>query len=84
MAPIEFDHVGEDLPANAHGYRHVAYRVTDIDAVVAQARAAGYRTVGDVVDHQDIYRLAYIRGPEGLIVEVAEPLRPASSSGGGR
>lgn len=69
-----------ELPANAHGYRHIAYRVTDIDAVVAQARAAGYYTVGDVVDYQDLYRLAYIRGPEGLIVEVAEPLRSASTS----
>lgn len=67
-----------ELPANAHGYRHIAYRVTNIDAVVARARAAGYDTVGDVVDYRDSYRLAYIRGPEGLIVEVAEPLRPAS------
>jgi catechol 2,3-dioxygenase-like lactoylglutathione lyase family enzyme len=69
-----------ELPANAHGYRHIAYRVTNIDAVVAQARAAGYRTVGDVVDYQDSYRLAYIRGPEGLIVEVAEALPSASTS----
>lgn len=67
-------------PANAHGYRHIAYRVTNIDAVVAQAREAGYHTVGDVVDYQDSYRLAYIRGPEGLIVEVAEPLPSASTS----
>ncbi|KRE67326.1 hypothetical protein ASG92_15095 [Arthrobacter sp. Soil736] len=73
-------HDREELPANAYGYRHIAYRVTNIDAVVAQARAAGYHTVGDVVDYQDIYRLAYIRGPEGLIVEVAQPLRPASTS----
>lgn len=69
-----------ELPANAHGYRHIAYRVTNIDAVVAQAREAGYHTVGDIVDYQDSYRLAYIRGPEGLIVEVAEPLPSASTS----
>jgi hypothetical protein len=54
-----------ELPANAHGYRHIAYRVTNIDAVVAQTRAAGDHTVGDVVDYQDSYRLASIRGPKG-------------------
>ena len=69
----------EALPADAYGYRHIAYRVTDIAAVVAQAREAGYETVGDVVDYQDVYRLAYIRGPEGLIVEVAQPLSSGSS-----
>jgi hypothetical protein len=56
------------------------HRTTNVDAVVAQARAAGYHTIGEVVEYQDSYRLAYIRGPEGLIVEVAEPLPSASTS----
>lgn len=68
------------LPANAHGYRHTAYRVTNINAVVARAREAGYHSAGDVVDYQDSDRLAHIRGPEGLIVEVAELLPSASTS----
>jgi len=68
------------LPANAHGYRHMAFQVTDIEAVVAQARASGYDTVGDIVDFENVFRLAYIRGPEGLIVEVAQPLPSDAAS----
>ncbi|HET9660300.1 MAG TPA: VOC family protein [Thermomicrobiales bacterium] len=63
-----------DLPANALGIRHIAYRVSDIETMVARASAAGYGLVGEVVNYQDIFLLAYIRGPEGLIVEVAQPL----------
>ena len=74
QSPVPADDRTE-LPANAHGYRHIAFRVPDIEAVLAKAQAAGYGTMGDVVDYEDIYRLAYIRGPEGLIVEVAQPLR---------
>ena len=61
-------------PAHAHGIRHIAYRVSDIEAMVAQARAAGYDTVGEIVNRKDSELLAYIRGPEGLIVELAQPL----------
>lgn len=64
----------EVLPANTHGLRHIAYRVKDVDAVVAKAREAGYGMVGELVDYEGIFRLGYIRGPEGLIVEVAQPL----------
>ena len=62
------------LPADAFGYRHIAYEVSDVTEIVERARAAGYGTVGDVADYQDSYRLAYVRGPEGLIVEFAQPL----------
>ncbi|RAN69517.1 hypothetical protein B5P43_35890 [Bacillus sp. SRB_336] len=69
------------LPADAHGLRHIAYRVKDVDAVVAKAREAGYGLVGELVDYEGIYRLGYIRGPEGLIVEVAQPLWEATAGG---
>lgn len=62
------------LPANAHGLRHIAYRVANVEAVVEKARVAGYGLVGELVDYEGIFRLGYIRGPEGLIVEVAQPL----------
>lgn len=62
------------LPSNAHGLRHIAYQVKDVDAVVAKAAAAGYGLVGEVVNYEDVFRLGYIRGPEGLILEVAQPL----------
>lgn len=61
-------------PANRPGLRHVAFQVDDVHAVVERVRAAGWDTVGEVVDHGSSYRLCYVRGPEGLIVELAERL----------
>lgn len=68
------------LPSNAYGLRHVAYRVADVNATVAQARALGYNLVGEVVDFQDLFRLAYVRGPEGLILELTEDLKATPSA----
>jgi catechol 2,3-dioxygenase-like lactoylglutathione lyase family enzyme len=59
-------------PANTPGIRHVAFAVDDIDAVVARLRARGAELVGEVERYGDSYRLCYIRGPEGIIVELAE------------
>jgi catechol 2,3-dioxygenase-like lactoylglutathione lyase family enzyme len=59
-------------PANTRGIRHIAFVVDDIDAVVASARAHGAELVGEVERYEDIYRLCYVRGPEGIIVELAE------------
>ncbi len=59
-------------PANAHGIRHLAFAVVDIDAVVAGLRARGAELVGEVERYEDSYRLCYVRGPEGIIVELAE------------
>jgi catechol 2,3-dioxygenase-like lactoylglutathione lyase family enzyme len=61
-------------PANAPGIRHLAFVVDDIDAVVADLRARGTELVGEVVSYGNSYRLCYVRGPEGIIVELAEPL----------
>ena len=59
-------------PANAPGIRHVAFAVDDIDAVVASLRARGAELVGEVENYEGIYRLCYVRGPEGIILELAE------------
>jgi catechol 2,3-dioxygenase-like lactoylglutathione lyase family enzyme len=59
-------------PANTAGIRHVAFAVDDIDAVIAGLRARGAELVGDVERYQDSYRLCYVRGPEGIIVELAQ------------
>jgi len=59
-------------PANASGIRHVAFAVDDIDAVLARLRARGAELVGELGRYEDIYRLCYVRGPEGIIVELAE------------
>jgi catechol 2,3-dioxygenase-like lactoylglutathione lyase family enzyme len=67
-----------NLPANAHGFRHIAYRVSNIETIVNRVRAAEYDLVGEVVNYEDIFLLAYVRGPEGLIIELAQPLSSGS------
>jgi len=61
-------------PANTPGIRHVAFGVEDIDAVVAGLRARGAELVGELERYEDSYRLCYVRGPEGIIVELAEQI----------
>jgi catechol 2,3-dioxygenase-like lactoylglutathione lyase family enzyme len=60
--------------ANRPGLRHVAFTVDDLRGVVDRVRAAGWETVGEIVDYQGTFLLCYVRGPEGLIVELAERL----------
>ena len=65
----------EPVPAaNRPGLRHVAFKVDDVRAVVERVRTAGWDTVGEIVDYQSMFLLCYVRGPEGLIVELAERL----------
>ena len=59
-------------PANAPGIRHITFSVDDIDALVAGLRARGVELVGELERYKDIYRLCYVRGPEGIIIELAE------------
>jgi catechol 2,3-dioxygenase-like lactoylglutathione lyase family enzyme len=59
-------------PANIPGLRHLAFEVDDIDAVVAGLLARGAELVGGVEPIGNSYRLCYVRGPEGIIVELAE------------
>jgi catechol 2,3-dioxygenase-like lactoylglutathione lyase family enzyme len=61
-------------PANTPGIRHLTFAVDDIDAVVARLRARGAELVGEVERYQDSYRLGYLRGPEGIIIELAEEI----------
>jgi catechol 2,3-dioxygenase-like lactoylglutathione lyase family enzyme len=64
----------QHAPANAPGIRHVSFAVDDIDALVAGLRASGTELVGEVVQYEHSYRLCYVRGPEGIIVELAEKI----------
>jgi catechol 2,3-dioxygenase-like lactoylglutathione lyase family enzyme len=64
----------QDAPANTPGIRHIAFAVEDIDAVVAGLRSRGAELVGELVRYEDSYRLCYVRGPEGIIVELAEQI----------
>jgi len=67
-APVGDPHA----PANTPGIRHVAFAVEDIAAVVAGLRGRGAELVGELERYEDSYRLCYVRGPEGIIVELAE------------
>jgi catechol 2,3-dioxygenase-like lactoylglutathione lyase family enzyme len=70
---------GAPAPANAPGIRHLAFTVDDIDAVIAGVRARGGELVGEVARYQDVYRLCYVRGPEGIVVELAERIGTRSA-----
>ncbi len=61
-------------PANTPGIRHISFAVDDIDAAVAGLRERGAELVGEVERYKDQYRLCYVRGPEGIIVELAEKI----------
>jgi catechol 2,3-dioxygenase-like lactoylglutathione lyase family enzyme len=63
-----------DLPVNALGYRRVMFAVDDLDDVLARLRTHGAELVRDVMQYEDAYRLCFIRGPEGIIVGLAQPL----------
>ena len=63
----------EDAPVNALGIRRIMFAVDDIKAVVAHMRAHGAKLIGEM-QYEDKYRLAYIRGPEGIIVALAEKI----------
>jgi catechol 2,3-dioxygenase-like lactoylglutathione lyase family enzyme len=58
--------------ANRPGLRHVAFKVDDVRGIVDRVREAGWETVGEIVDYENMFLLCYVRGPEGLIVELAE------------
>jgi predicted enzyme related to lactoylglutathione lyase len=59
---------------NALGIRRIMFAVDDIDDVLARLRTHGAELIGEVIQYEDTYRLCYIRGPEGIIVGLAEQL----------
>jgi catechol 2,3-dioxygenase-like lactoylglutathione lyase family enzyme len=61
-------------PPHAPGLRHLTFAVDDIKAVLADMEARGAELVGELVRYEDIYWLCYLRGPEGIIVELAEKI----------
>lgn len=75
--PVD-DHAGEpgtdQAPANRPGLRHIAFLVDDLRGMVDRLREQGVGLVGGIRDYEDTYRLCYVRGPEGIIVELAEDI----------
>jgi catechol 2,3-dioxygenase-like lactoylglutathione lyase family enzyme len=70
--PPVADH--RNAPVNAFGYLRVMFTVEDIDEMLTRLRKSGAQLAGDVVQYEDSYRLCYIRGPEGLLIGLAEQL----------
>ena len=70
--PVVADH--RSAPVNALGYLRVMFAVDDIDDTVARLSERGAQLVGEVVQYEDVNRLCYIRGPEGLLIGLAEEL----------
>lgn len=64
----------KDLPVNALGYRRIMFAVDDLDDTLARLRTHGAELVRDVVQYEDVYRLCFIRGPEGILIGLAQPL----------
>jgi catechol 2,3-dioxygenase-like lactoylglutathione lyase family enzyme len=64
----------EGAPANALGIRRIMFAVDGIDDVVARLRSHGAELVGEIAQYEDVYRLCFLRGPEGIIVGLAEQL----------
>lgn len=70
--PVVADH--RTAPVNALGYLRAMFTVSDIDDTLARLRTVGAQLVGEVVQYENAYRLCYIRGPEGLLIGLAQPL----------
>src|SRR5690242_7958827 len=70
--PVVADH--RDAPVNALGYLRVMFAVDDIDETLEKLRKCGAQLVGEVVQYKDAYRLCYIRGPERILIGLAQEL----------
>ena len=64
----------EDAPSNALGIRRIMFAVDDIDDVVARLRGHGAELLDDIAQYEDLYRLCFVRGPEGIIIGLAQQL----------
>ena len=64
----------ENAPSNALGMRRIMFTVDDIDDVVARLRGHGAELVGEIAQYEDVYRLCFVRGPERIVVGLAEQL----------
>ena len=72
--PVAVKSQPEPAPVNTLGIRRIMFAVDDIDDVVARLRRHGAELLGEVVEYEDQYRLCYVRGPEGIIIALAQEL----------
>jgi catechol 2,3-dioxygenase-like lactoylglutathione lyase family enzyme len=74
LNPPAFSATPEPAPPNTLGLRRLMFAVDDIDDVVTRLQARGGAVIGEVAQYEDVYRLCYLRGPDGIIVALAEQL----------
>ena len=72
LAPVVADH--RNAPVNALGSLRVMFAVDDLDDTLARLRRHGAQLVDEVVRYEDVYRLCYVRGPEGILIGLAEQI----------
>ena len=77
VPPVVADH--RSAPVNALGYLRVMFTVENIDVTLARLSKRGAELVGELVQYEDMYRLCYIRGPEGILIGLAQELGPQTS-----
>ena len=71
LHPVE-EHAPHPLPATELGLRNVCFEVDDLEALVDRVTADGFALVGGIADYEGVYRMCYVRGPEGIIVSLAQ------------
>jgi catechol 2,3-dioxygenase-like lactoylglutathione lyase family enzyme len=71
--PVAADH--RNAPVNALGYLRVMFAVDDLDDTLTRLQEHGAQLVDEVVDYDDVYRLCYVRGPEGILIGLAAQIR---------
>ncbi|WP_152655515.1 VOC family protein [Oceanobacillus sp. CFH 90083] len=72
-SPLDENDVQHPLP-NTLGLRHIAFAVENIEAIVAKLEKGGVEIFGEIQNYENVYKLCYIRGPEGIILELAEKI----------
>ncbi|HKB88619.1 MAG TPA: VOC family protein [Patescibacteria group bacterium] len=72
--PLDGKGIQESL-ANTLGIRHICFAVEDIESIVAKLKKKGIKFFGEVQNYENVYKLCYVRGPEGIIIELAEQIK---------
>ena len=73
-SPVAVRGESKHAPVNTLGMRRIMFTIENVDSVVAQLRKHGAELLGDIGEYKDVYRLCFVRGPEGIIVGLAEEL----------
>jgi catechol 2,3-dioxygenase-like lactoylglutathione lyase family enzyme len=64
----------QDTSVNALGMRHICFAVEDIEAILTKLKKKGFKAFSEIQNYENVYKLVYVHGPEGIIVELAEKL----------